>query len=835
MLAIIAVILGLLGMGGTIFYVNEHFFASANNQYEMQETHQRLVETATRLQANFRYYTDNGQAYLLQPAPVTGTTPFIYSQVPSWINSNARNAAGVPFLYCPYANYSGPSSTGSGQFQQPTDSSAITTSIINNAMTGSRNYLLSSSTAALPATLAVSTSNWANSTAYAISAQVYDAVTQQYFSALKGHTSAASGTFAADRLAHPDYWTVQTYTSPPLGLLVAAAPGRGQPPNCSDVVLGRNSYPTVPGGIVLPIANNDYATRMQAPNAPGIPTLYVGASASGDGSGRGPNDQITLDNALTAITTLQPSTARLNLGSGTFTPTIAIPENTALYFAGNGSGNTTLSFASLSSAWLIKEFSKYVLANLTVSNMNNLEIRGELQTTDVMNLNNLHINGGRVLSSNSSNASASINNAITIDGDGTLITNNAPAITITTDGGVNVNVGSWIELSANPAVITGTANTAPVFIGAGGRIVKESGTININAASGTLTGGMRIYPGGTLRSDLQVTDASDYGVLDEGKFISASTGGKAISFSGTAPTYGIKLANGGIFTALNGSVGDSTNRPTYAIGDFGGSALQTAGSNIYASTACWIARSGTNLFSSSLNSSGQSYAGGSSASYTQNFDSLSAGTLPAGWHNAHSGDFQVTTANSFSGPNSITDAHGTDGDAVIFDNIPSLPATADVTMRYDETVSVSGGTTSNYGPIFRANSNFTQGYAIAFNGGSIYFLVSNAGSFYSAANMPGPNFNDGDRISVRSSVIGSTLSIKIWLYGTAEPGSWTAQYTDNTISGPGYAGLYASEYPGSGVSFRSVDNLIVSRPNNYDFLRNRNVDSSGVATCTVVP
>src|SRR5262245_2422129 len=48
--------------------------------------------------------------------------------------------------------------------------------------------------------------NWAISTAYAVGAIAKDTTDSSYWRCLVAHTSAASGTFAADRTAHPTYW-----------------------------------------------------------------------------------------------------------------------------------------------------------------------------------------------------------------------------------------------------------------------------------------------------------------------------------------------------------------------------------------------------------------------------------------------------------------------------------------------------------------------------------------------------------------------------------------------------------------------------------------------------
>ena len=55
---------------------------------------------------------------------------------------------------------------------------------------------------------------WAYSTLYFVGDRVYDIVNGLLYRCLVEHTSAASGTFEADRLAHPTYWVVQTLGVP---------------------------------------------------------------------------------------------------------------------------------------------------------------------------------------------------------------------------------------------------------------------------------------------------------------------------------------------------------------------------------------------------------------------------------------------------------------------------------------------------------------------------------------------------------------------------------------------------------------------------------------------
>jgi hypothetical protein len=50
--------------------------------------------------------------------------------------------------------------------------------------------------------------NWANNTAYVVGNRRMDTTDRSYWKCAVAHTSAAAGTFAADRAAHPTFWTV---------------------------------------------------------------------------------------------------------------------------------------------------------------------------------------------------------------------------------------------------------------------------------------------------------------------------------------------------------------------------------------------------------------------------------------------------------------------------------------------------------------------------------------------------------------------------------------------------------------------------------------------------
>jgi hypothetical protein len=78
---------------------------------------------------------------------------------------------------------------------------------------------------------------WTNSTAYAIGDRSTDPDTSQIYRCNVAHTSAATGTFAADRVANPTYWTLVSSVPVYRGAWVTAVTY-----NTQDIVTINNAY-----------------------------------------------------------------------------------------------------------------------------------------------------------------------------------------------------------------------------------------------------------------------------------------------------------------------------------------------------------------------------------------------------------------------------------------------------------------------------------------------------------------------------------------------------------------------------------------------------------------
>jgi len=64
---------------------------------------------------------------------------------------------------------------------------------------------------------------WQNATAYTVGVKIIDPVASTLWVCLVAHTSASTGTFSADRVAHPTYWEESGITADPTVRVVTAA------------------------------------------------------------------------------------------------------------------------------------------------------------------------------------------------------------------------------------------------------------------------------------------------------------------------------------------------------------------------------------------------------------------------------------------------------------------------------------------------------------------------------------------------------------------------------------------------------------------------------------
>jgi hypothetical protein len=548
------------------------FLQGVQSSVDMQITRQRLIEVANELQVHARYV--DGQIAL--PAGSTGSSPYAYNQVPSWVSNNARNANGVPFVYCPYK-----SSAGTGS------STTIT--------------MPSGSTYAIETTSNATT----NSQPYVVDSDAPDA-------------DAPSGT---------------------LGILIAASPNNFNPPDCDDISAASDGTIIVTGGIAVPIQNN-YVLRGQVATAGGEVRYYVAPTASGLGNGRDQNSPMLLDDALAAIKTLKPASAVIVFAQPstptTYTTTETLSYGTRILLIGAGV-NTIVEASSFT---IDEDSYLALFTITLQSTAGDIEVRGKLDMDSTSNVTTpsgykLFINGGIVNMLTSTVPTYSFTGNITIDGGGRLRSQGTTyQINGITNRGLKVTNGA-IEMHSGTLRITpASSGIVPVYFGAGGTMTAIS-YLDINYADFyDITGGIVIDPGGKLFTGLSsvsttIRKATDYGIYVHGDFNSEYSPVLFSSVGTGGLDYGIVLASGGFLrwgaqSGRNQMIGDNTatasQKPSIGVYDNGGSLLATSNTantaispDIFALSDCWHGRSGTNLFTDAA-------AGTSNAQYSMNLN-----------------------------------------------------------------------------------------------------------------------------------------------------------------------------------------------------------------------
>lgn len=544
------VLLILIFVGGIVIaaiFAGVTFLQGVRSAQEIQITKQRLVETAARIQSQARYI--NG--YIALPQGSTGSSPYGYNQVPTWISSYARSASGVPFEYCPYAI-----SDVSGTSANITMPSSATYSIkyTNNASTISQNYVTGGSTA--PA-------------------------------------GAPSGT---------------------IGLLIAAAPQSNQPPNCSSISASADGTPVVTGGIVVPIQDN-FLNKMKMATAPTDLRIYVAAAGTGDGTGRDTNNYATPTTAMNLISYAKPAQVTLYLTAATHTFSGAFAWGGRLHIEGASAGTTTARISTLvldeSSMISVRNAT---LMDVGAGGMQ-IYGELQLDSANLTSSNGIAIYGGRLISRGSNTITGNVTvdgggffadtdaSALSIAGLGNRgfkIINGTYAM----DG------GSTSLATSTSGIVIGYVGAGGLVNAGGNMNVNSAASISLNGGFVVDPGGRL----GTSNNsgNYYFYRLNGFGVYAHGGFELGGAGTfqtRSADVSGLS--YGIILGSGGYFvesqhSGANLMVSDAfANRPNIAVYDNGGSRFimnyNTSASVIQAKTDCWHGRSGTNLFSDTTN------------------------------------------------------------------------------------------------------------------------------------------------------------------------------------------------------------------------------------------
>jgi hypothetical protein len=201
--------------------------------------------------------------------------------------------------------------------------------------------------------------------------------------------------------------------------------------------------------------------------------------------------------------------------------------------------------------------------------------------------------------------------------------------------------------------------------------------------------------------------------------------------------------------------------------------------------------------------------------YSSNFDADTTGTLPSGWANIGTADYEVTTSGAVSGTKALGPTAG-DGTVALYTGDSARQDSAVQIAQIVKSTNAVGSSSNPYAsinPVLRADSSFNNSYMVllglaASEGayGGVYVFTRVGGEYTAlggaAIALPqnyfaGRNLQNGDTLLFKAECTGSsptTVRWKLWLAGESEPGSWTGSITDSTSSlqsVTGYSGLYS--------------------------------------------
>ena len=471
------------------------FMQGVQSALDAEITNQRLLDVATQVASNAHAVDPTGGSNSPYYSPLMGTTgaaPYAYNQVPSSVTSNAKSASGVPFEYCPYTNYN-PGTGTAGTIKMPSGST-YNVLYYSSTTTGGQNYV----------------------TGY-------------------------SGTM-------PTNSGDANYGYDVFGFLIAPAPNRYYPPDCSAVTTDSSGAYTIVSGGIVKLVRSNYSNSMNVPSAMTDLRFYVSSAPSGDGSGRDTSNYITLPDAMKIIKNLKPAGAMIYVDSTNCTASGTPFPCSVDYDYDNISSDSTYGYGRVFSygtriyigttggsggievtggSIMIDEYSLLSLANgltLQVGNtgaLKNMTINGALEMADssptltVQSCDNTvaspntcgvlvyggsikgfsNINPTCTAASNCYISTMKVNGNVTVDGGGIISSSGPMVFNNLGNRGFDLRNG-YVYGGTTMQFNTTTAGIVPIHIGAGGDMVAGTDTMTINATGTALAGGMVIDPGG---------------------------------------------------------------------------------------------------------------------------------------------------------------------------------------------------------------------------------------------------------------------------------------------------------------------------------------------------
>ena len=215
----------------------------------------------------------------------------------------------------------------------------------------------------------------------------------------------------------------------------------------------------------------------------------------------------------------------------------------------------------------------------------------------------------------------------------------------------------------------------------------------------------------------------------------------------------------------------------------------------------------TRFFPHFLGAAGVSLLGAASlhaqtATYSDNFDSDTAGALPANWQTLIGNAFSVqASANSVTSPNSLGQASPADGSVCVYEGGAAF---GNGWVLWSQTVSTgAGGTHGNICAVLSCNAAGSQFYMANPNfAGNTLGIYRYVNGYTQIGTYTIPAFANGTHVYIRFTRNGGAFAVNVWQVGTTEPTTPTISTgtIDSTPLGVGYPGLRTGVVSGTPVT-----------------------------------
>jgi hypothetical protein len=195
--------------------------------------------------------------------------------------------------------------------------------------------------------------------------------------------------------------------------------------------------------------------------------------------------------------------------------------------------------------------------------------------------------------------------------------------------------------------------------------------------------------------------------------------------------------------------------------------------------------------------------------YSSNFDSDTAGNLPAGWA-SKVGTWSVTTNGAVSGANALASSTNADGDVALY---TAASALADMRISTSQKTVANGVRYPIIGHVLRADSANANNYTVVFSttttsGFNVLFFKKVGGTYSQLGSAVAVNLARvvGDTLNITCEIIGNTINVYAGV-NTAPGATPVATKTDASITAAGYAGVYNSK--DTATIAMSIDNFVL--------------------------